>query len=130
MRGHLAPLRPGSARGSAQRTRTYDPRRLPRPTSLSVRPNTLPAWFTSSTRRLKQQSASFRVESYIHALNGSAVGQLNGTHVHRLDGRYVGELFDDQVVNMQAGNPGSPGNPGNRGNRGCPYPDLFRELLK
>jgi hypothetical protein len=35
---------------------------------------------------------------YIHAMNGRAVGQLNGTHVHKFSGQYVGELHRDMVV--------------------------------
>lgn len=37
--------------------------------------------------------------SYIHAMNGKAVGQLSGgTHVHTLSGSYVGELDDDMIL--------------------------------
>jgi hypothetical protein len=59
----------------------------------------------------------------------------------RCRAKHVGELHDEQGVDMHMGtfgnvgnsgnprNSGNRGNPGNRGNHGCPYRDVFGELL-
>lgn len=90
--------------------------------------------------RTTGEAAGYLNGGFIHALDGTPVGQVHGTHVFTMAGDYAGELYDAQVVNMNraspggcgAANPGNAGNrgsPGNRGSHGCPYPDSFERLL-
>ncbi|MFF0528434.1 4-fold beta flower protein [Nocardia amikacinitolerans] len=92
--------------------------------------------------RVDGHAAGFRRGRFIYDMAGRPIGQISSAGpVHRLQGDYVGEIHDDQIVDMHLGNfgnignpgnpgnLGSPGNPGNRGRRGCPYPDVFDNLL-
>ena len=51
------------------------------------------------------EPVGFLYETFIHDLEGRALGRIIGTRVHRLDGSYAGEWFKEMVVERPGARP-------------------------